>query len=169
MGINRGVVVSGNIGSRDMMDYTVIGDTVNLGSRLCSSAKPNEILVSKPVYTKTKEMFQILKMFEATNSLIVLDKESNEKIGRSLKKSHISPFGPLPYFGGSRIIPSYLFSRRISRLTNLMASSVINLIGKCWNEDKSLFSKAKLIAFLLASICVTEAPWEAACNEARPE
>ena len=35
--------------------------------------------------TKTKEMFQILKKFEATNSLIVLDKESNEKIGRSLK------------------------------------------------------------------------------------
>ncbi len=57
IGINRGDVISGNIGSRDMMDYTVIGDTVNLGSRLCSSAKPNEILVSKPVYTKTKETF----------------------------------------------------------------------------------------------------------------
>ena len=42
-----------------------------------------------------------------------------------------SQFGPLPYFGGSRIMPSYLFSRRISRFTNLMASSVMNLIGKC--------------------------------------
>ena len=34
---------------------------------------------------KTKEIFNVLKKFEATNSLIVLDKNSNEKIGKSLK------------------------------------------------------------------------------------
>ena len=34
---------------------------------------------------KTKEMFLILKKFNATNSIIILDKSSNEKIGRSLK------------------------------------------------------------------------------------
>ena len=37
------------------MDYTVIGDTVNLGARLCSSAKPGEILVSLNVHSITKE------------------------------------------------------------------------------------------------------------------
>lgn len=57
MGINRGVVVSGNIGSRDMMDYTVIGDTVNLGARLCSAAGPGEILVSPSVYDQSKKDF----------------------------------------------------------------------------------------------------------------
>ena len=56
-GINKGPVISGNIGSRDMMDYTVIGDTVNVGSRLCSSAKPGEILVSSSVYRQTGSDF----------------------------------------------------------------------------------------------------------------
>ena len=35
--------------------------------------------------TKTKEMFSLLKKFKATNSIIILDKKSHEKIGRSLK------------------------------------------------------------------------------------
>jgi adenylate cyclase len=57
IGINRGIVVSGNIGSRDMMDYTVIGDAVNLGARLCSAASPGEILVSPTVWKETKKQF----------------------------------------------------------------------------------------------------------------
>ncbi len=61
-GINKGNVISGNIGSRDMMDYTVIGDTVNLGSRLCSAASPGEILVSKSVYSALKNDFSFNKL-----------------------------------------------------------------------------------------------------------
>ena len=35
--------------------------------------------------TKTKEMFIFLKKFDATNSILILDKDSNNKVGRSLK------------------------------------------------------------------------------------
>ncbi len=61
-GINKGTVISGNIGSREMMDYTVIGDTVNIGARLCSNAKPGEILVSDSVFKKTKKEFTYKKL-----------------------------------------------------------------------------------------------------------
>ena len=50
------------------------------------------------VISKTKEMFSLLKKFEATNSLILLDKASNDKIGRSLKnipKVKVSEIGSL--------------------------------------------------------------------------
>ncbi len=62
IGINRGEVVSGNIGSREMMDYTVIGDTVNLAARLCSSAKPGQTLVSDSVFIKTEKTFNFKKL-----------------------------------------------------------------------------------------------------------
>ena len=48
--IHSGVVVSGNIGSQDKMEYTVIGDTVNLAAHLNRIAKSGEIIITKSVY-----------------------------------------------------------------------------------------------------------------------
>ncbi len=54
-GIHSGEAIVGNIGSERLMDYTVIGDTVNVARRLQESAKPGEILISEATYQLVPE------------------------------------------------------------------------------------------------------------------
>ena len=61
VGINSGETVAGNLGSDKRMEYTVIGDNVNVASRLTSIAKAGEILISDRTYERIsrKERFNV--------------------------------------------------------------------------------------------------------------
>ena len=61
-------MISGNIGSANLkrLDYTVIGDTVNIAQRLQSVAKQSQIIINEDAYQKVKESFSCNRVGEVT-------------------------------------------------------------------------------------------------------
>jgi class 3 adenylate cyclase/tetratricopeptide (TPR) repeat protein len=64
IGINTGTVVVGRIGTDLHMEYTAIGDTVNLASRLQSLARPGSVLISESTYKGVAGFFEALEIGE---------------------------------------------------------------------------------------------------------
>ena len=50
VGINSGGMLAGNMGSSTRMEYTVVGDSVNLASRLCGFADPGQIIITQELH-----------------------------------------------------------------------------------------------------------------------
>lgn len=58
IGLNLGTVVVADIGKDLRMNYTALGDTVNVAARLQGVAEPGSILVSRTVYEETRALFE---------------------------------------------------------------------------------------------------------------
>ena len=68
IGVNSGEMISGNIGSAQLkrLDYTVIGDAVNIAQRLQTIAKPGQILISESAHDRIKESFKCNEVGEVS-------------------------------------------------------------------------------------------------------
>lgn len=61
LGIHLGEVITGNIGSDEKMEYSVVGEAVNRAAKICQlgSDLPNSILISERVLERTRELIEV--------------------------------------------------------------------------------------------------------------
>lgn len=62
IGVNSGEAIVGNIGSSKRMEYTVIGDVVNVAARLEAIAQPNQVLVAEATQALVGDAFALIKL-----------------------------------------------------------------------------------------------------------
>jgi adenylate cyclase len=83
VGVNAGQMLAGNMGSSERMEYTVVGDSVNLAARLCSAGEPGQIIITEDLHArpdvrdrivaKMHEPMRLRGKSEPINSFIVHD------------------------------------------------------------------------------------------------
>jgi class 3 adenylate cyclase len=66
LGIAQGYATLGKIGFAGRFDYAAIGTVTNLASRLCSEAKPGQILISQRVYSEVEQFVKVESLGELT-------------------------------------------------------------------------------------------------------
>jgi adenylate cyclase len=66
IGINTGMVVAGYVSTKERVELTVLGDTVNVASGLQALARPNKVFIGRETYKEVKSAFSVSDMGETT-------------------------------------------------------------------------------------------------------
>lgn len=112
VGLNSGEMLAGNLGSRDRMQYTVVGDSVNLASRLSNMAGPGEIAapegvirqahISSRVRTSEAGIMRLRGKKEAVSTFLIEGVHSHSE---TLMEQRIAQFLEQLFDDGNRSLP----------------------------------------------------------------
>jgi class 3 adenylate cyclase/tetratricopeptide (TPR) repeat protein len=86
IGLNTGPVIVGSVGHNLKMEYSAVGDTVNLASRMQTMAEPGRILTSREVYKMAREFFN----FKSRGKMAVKGKEDPVEAYELLEPTEIA-------------------------------------------------------------------------------
>lgn len=93
IGVNSGEMLAGNMGSYSRMEYTVVGDAVNLASRLSTSVGAGDIVITEQMHTMLNERYELDTRLHGTIALrgkslpvrlyevLDIDQEEREQMG----------------------------------------------------------------------------------------
>ncbi|EQC47228.1 adenylate/guanylate cyclase domain-containing protein [Bacteriovorax sp. Seq25_V] len=124
IGINTGLILSGNMGSRKRMNYTMMGDDVNLAARLESSAKQYGVYihVSESTYNEANENF----LFRELDTIRVVGRKSATKTYELLCRKEDAP-------------------EAMQKLVHLFEGALILYRDKNWREALSKFAECLIL------------------------
>ena len=146
IGLNAGSVIVGGLGSDGLMNYTAIGDSVNLARRLDDAADPDTILVSESVYRQTSRLFDFEKQPPMSLKNVSRPVAAYRLLGPKERPGTVRGIEGLraPMIG--REHEYWLARERIDRLVDDQQGGLILLVGE------GGMGKSRLVSELKASL-----------------
>lgn len=137
IGLNSGPVVVGAIGDDLRMDYTAIGDTTNISSRMESLAEPGSILISKNTYRLVRDFFKVAHLGNVTVKGKTAPQEAYYSLeGHCLQYGNSMAYHPFltilrTCFGIQEGDREFLIKKKITQRIHTLNETLKDVISPC--------------------------------------